>query len=257
MLLASIVCLSLVSCDKDEVSEKEDDSPNEDIYKGRSYVDLGLRNGLKWATCNVGAEKPEDYGDYFAWGETSPKDDYSWKTYKYCNGTDDFLTKYYVETISRFLDGTIDNKTFLESTDDAASVNWGGSWRMPTHAEWRQISSQCYWEFVESYENSGVSGWVVYKAKAAADKGLKYSEGTSTTPTEHYSVADDVHIFLPLAKYIHETTNDSYPGGFYWSSSLYVDAPNWAKYACLSRGGANAENSWPRSFGMTVRAVCP
>ena len=86
-------------------------------------VDLGL--SVKWATCNVGADTPEGYGDYFAWGETSPKSTYNASTYLWCNGSITALTKY----------NTVDNKIVLDLADDAAHVIWGDSWRMPTNAE--------------------------------------------------------------------------------------------------------------------------
>ena len=88
------------------------------------YVDLGLPSGTLWATCNVGASKPEEYGDYYAWGETEPKEVYDWSTYRWCNGGRTSLTKY--NTKSSY--GIVDNKTELELEDDAAYVNWGPSW---------------------------------------------------------------------------------------------------------------------------------
>ncbi|MBO7269682.1 MAG: InlB B-repeat-containing protein, partial [Bacteroidales bacterium] len=105
------------------------------------WVDLGLPSGLKWATCNVGANTPEGYGDYFAWGETSPKNDYSWSTYKYCKGSKNTLTKY--NTDSNY--GTVDNKITLDLSDDAARANWGGKWRMPTKAEQDELINNCTW----------------------------------------------------------------------------------------------------------------
>ncbi|MGM9745408.1 MAG: hypothetical protein ACI30H_00370 [Paludibacteraceae bacterium] len=98
---------------------------------GHEYVDLGLPSGTKWATCNVGATKPEEYGNYYAWGETTPKDYYDWNTYNWATATYDAeydwwdletLTKY--NTSSSY--GTVDNKTVLELADDAARANWGG-----------------------------------------------------------------------------------------------------------------------------------
>ena len=94
---------------------------NNGTENGYAYVDLGL--SVKWATCNVGASKPEDYGDYFAWGETTTKSTYNWSTYKYCKGAYNNLTKY--NTSSGY--GSVDNKTTLELSDDAARANWGGS----------------------------------------------------------------------------------------------------------------------------------
>ena len=104
------------------------------------YVDLGLPSGTLWATCNVGADSPEDYGDYFAWGETQPKDTYDWSTYQYCNGSYNTLTKYSVEFFDSWYEqytnygynGFIDNLTTLLPEDDAATANWGADWRMPT-----------------------------------------------------------------------------------------------------------------------------
>ena len=109
--------------DIDSIKFKEQTAQN-----GHEYVDLGL--SVKWATCNVGADSPEEYGYHFAWGETSPKTTYNWSTYKYCNGDEYSMTKYCDDSF-----GTVDNKTTLELSDDAARVNWGGKWRMPTRAE--------------------------------------------------------------------------------------------------------------------------
>lgn len=102
------------------------------------YVDLGLPSGLLWATCNVGANAPEEYGDYFAWGETQPKDVYDWSTYQYCNGSINTLTKY-CNRPDCGNNGFTDDLTTLLPEDDAATVNWGGDWRMPTYDEWREL----------------------------------------------------------------------------------------------------------------------
>ena len=115
-------------------------------------VDLGLPSGLKWATCNVGATSPEGYGGYFAWGETETKDNYDWPTYKWCNDT--VITKYNYDTSQ----GDVDNKTVLEQQDDAASVIWGGSWRMPTDAEWTELIENCTWTWIT---HNGVKGSLV------------------------------------------------------------------------------------------------
>ena len=110
------------------------------------YVDLGL--SVKWATFNVGASKPEDYGDYFAWGETEPKETYSWATYKWCDGTSSNMTKY----------NTTDGKTILEPEDDAAQVHWGDKWRMPTKDEMQELFDNCTWK--EETRN-GINGYIV------------------------------------------------------------------------------------------------
>ena len=117
------------------------------------YVDLGLPSGTLWATCNIGASKPEEFGDYFAWGETEPhytvvgndtiwkegyEAGYSYSNYKYCMGTDNTLTKYQTQSDEPFnygYNGFIDGINVLESSDDAATMNWGGKWRIPTYDE--------------------------------------------------------------------------------------------------------------------------
>ena len=104
-------------------------------------IDLGLPSGTKWASRNVGAGSPTDYGSYFAWGETTPKESYNWANYKYYNWTDRSLTKYC--TSSSY--GTVDNKTTLDLEDDAAHANWGGDWRMPTHEESSELIDKCQW----------------------------------------------------------------------------------------------------------------
>ena len=191
-----------------------------EIYKptgsenGHEYVDLGL--SVKWATCNVGATTPEGYGDCFAWGETEPKYYYDWSTYKYCNGSHNTMTKYCVDSYY----GTVDNKTTLELTDDAARVNWGGNWRMPTIAESDELksTSNCTWIWITQ---KGVNGYKVTSKK----------NGNS--------------IFLPVAG----------RWSFYWSSSLDTDDNNGAFGLQLNSddlywyGGS-------RYHGQSVRAVC-
>ena len=106
---------------------------------GHDYVDLGLPSGTLWATCNVGASCPEDYGDYFAWGETEGykygKKRFSWSNYKWCQGTETTMTKYC--THSDY--GTVDNITELQSSDDAATVNWGSGWQMPNFEQLMEL----------------------------------------------------------------------------------------------------------------------
>ena len=166
---------------------------------GLTTVDLGL--SVKWANANLGATAPEDYGDYYAWGETETKENYSWKTYKWCAGTLDSLTKYNPwepRTVAKeFVSyGTVDNKYTLEETDDAAHVRLGGKWRMPTDAEWTELRTKCTW--VWSNQN-GVSGFKVIGPNGN-------------------------HIFLPAAG-LRENTQLKCGGsdGIYWSSEI-----NWS-----------------------------
>jgi hypothetical protein len=188
------------------------------------YVDLGL--SVKWATCNVGASKPEDYGDYFAWGETSPKSTYNWSTYKWCNNSYNSLTKYC--TSSSY--GTVDNKTQLDLSDDAARVNWGGNWRMPTHDEFTELRTKCTWSEITQ---NGVYGYKV------------------TSKTNGRS------IFLPEAGYW-ANSSLGYAGssGVYWSSSLYTDYPSSARYVYFNSSSVGW-NYDDRYCGQSVRPVCP
>ena len=120
--------------------------PEVDPTNGYEYVDLGLPSGLKWAKCNIGAEKESDYGLYFQWGDVvgynkdqvgsgEGKKHFSWSDYKYCNGTYTSLTKYCTNSYY----GTVDNKTVLEPSDDAATVNMGGCWRIPSKEEYNEL----------------------------------------------------------------------------------------------------------------------
>ena len=114
MLIIAVACAA--GCTKD--------NGGNGTYKGHDYVDLGLPSGTMWATCNVGAESPDQYGDYFAWGETTPKDTYNWNTYLYSNGDYNQLTKYCSQSDFGF-NGFTDNLKTLQPSDDAATTNWG------------------------------------------------------------------------------------------------------------------------------------
>ena len=107
------------------------DNGGNGTYKGHDYVDLGLRSGTLWATCNVGADIPEAYGDHFAWGETQPKAAYNDSNYIYSQGGYNQFTKYCTKPEFGF-NGFTDNLKTLQPSDDAATVNWGEGWRTPT-----------------------------------------------------------------------------------------------------------------------------
>jgi len=191
---------------------------------GHGYVDLGL--SVKWATCNIGADSPEDYGDYFAWGETKPKSTYDWSTYKWCQGSDDKITKYCTSSYY----GTVDNKTQLDLSDDAARANWGGSWRMPTQDELTELIEKCTWTWTTQ---NGVKGYKV------------------TSKTNGYS------IFLPATCCRDEGSLD-YAGtfGYYWLSSLDWVSPRNAR--CLEFGSSYVDYHYHyRYYGQSVRPVCP
>lgn len=194
-----------------------------DLTPKYEYVDLGL--SVKWATCNVGATKPEEYGDYFAWGETEPKEVYDWSTYKWCNGSETTLTKYCTDGSY----GTVDNKTQLELSDDAARANWGGDWRMPTDAELDELREQCTWTWTTQ---NGIFGYKV----------------TSNSNSNS--------IFLPAAGYRYDSLLDgASSNGHYLSSSLTTDNPYraWGVYF-TSDFAFGASSS--RCEGLSVRPVC-
>jgi hypothetical protein len=113
-----------------------------------------LPSGTLWATHNVGATKPEEYGGYYAWGETEEKSNYGWSTYKWCNGSSTTFTKYCTDSSY----GIIDNKTVLDHEDDVAHVKWGGSWRMPTLDELKELKNNCTWQWATQ---NGVNGYKV------------------------------------------------------------------------------------------------
>ncbi|MBR5959240.1 MAG: hypothetical protein IKZ99_12825 [Salinivirgaceae bacterium] len=211
-------------------------------------VDLGLPSGNLWATCNVGAANPWNYGNYYAWGETQTKDNYHWDTYKYCNGDYNKLTKYNVKADY----GTVDNKTTLESSDDVATAVYGAAYSIPTIADWKELAKECYWVWTYDYNNRGVSGYVVYRAKADADKGAIVYEGD--TPLASYSMSD-AHIFLPAAGCYRDNSRLIYVGseGFYWSSSLCEDYPGTARNYYFFNGVYWETDS--RDEGLSVRPV--
>ena len=121
------------------------------------YVDLGLPSGLKWAKCNIGAEKETDYGDYFMWGSVTPNtaDECTWASYKYWNGSYNTLTKY--NTLSLYGENP-DNITTLEPEDDAATQIMGSDWRMPTKDEIQELIDNTDSEWVEDFNGTGVNG---------------------------------------------------------------------------------------------------
>ncbi|MBR3064700.1 MAG: hypothetical protein IKG90_03500, partial [Bacteroidales bacterium] len=166
-----------------------------DKINGHAYVDMG--DGLKWATCNIGAENPWDYGDYYAWGETATKESYAWTNYIFAKDPSDYSSgvKKYSEE---------DSYKTLFPEDDAATSLWKDPWRMPTKGEWAALRDATLytWEWKTNYNGSGKNGMLVTR-----------KEGTG--PCAGNS------IFLPAAGRWFES-QWLYGGsqGFYWSSSL-------------------------------------
>jgi hypothetical protein len=183
--------------------------------QAQDYVDLGLPSGTKWATCNLGASKPSECGDYYAWGETEPKTEYTWATYKW--GTEDNQTKY----------NATDGKTTLDPEDDAATVKLGSSWRMPTFDEIMELLNHCTWTWTTQ---DGKNGYEV-----------KGTNGNS--------------IFVPAAgSRIGSELYDAGIWGDYWSSSLDAAYSDIARYLGFESGGHDWDYV-DRRYGFTVRPV--
>ena len=198
-------------------------------YNGHAYVDLGLPSGTLWATCNVGADTPEGYGDYFAWGETAPKTTYDWDTYKYCNGAPRQLTKYCVQPEYGY-NGFTDSLTLLQPQDDAATANWGDGWCIPYPEQWEELWYNTVFE--QSIQN-GVKG-ILFTATNGRSLFLPAAGGISGTS----------HLFPPI------TSN------YYWSNSLecYSGWQFRAECLCFENDYINIESTY-RCKGRSVRPV--
>ena len=235
LLLAAMmfVTLSPALLKADDVTVKASGGGGGDI-NGHAYVDLGLPSGLLWATCNVGASSPGDYGDYYAWGETTTKSKYRWSTLKYCKDSSGksfskYVTKRSYNTKRSY--GTVEYKTTLEFSDDAATANWGGSWRMPTHAEWQELNDENYCTWTWTTQDG--------------HKGYKVT-----------SVQNGNSIFLPAAGYRYDTDlYDAGSRGYYWSSSLYESYPDDAWDCCFNSSDHYADSYYGRCSGLSVRPV--
>ena len=208
-----------------DTGQTDAENPNDTITSGDTgqtdagkmvAVDLGL--SVKWATCNVGANKPSEYGSYFAWGEVQPKTSYTEDNYKW-------LRKNYVHLYDFTKYNGTDGLEVLLKEDDAATVNWGDKWRMPTYEEWGELEQKCICEMAF---NQGVKGWEV------------------TGPSGK-------SLFFPAAGYYWETS--IYEIGNvaeYWSSTR---AGSYAyRYAF---GSLLTLSSSSRYLGLPIRPVCP
>ena len=191
---------------------------------GHEYIDLGLPSGTLWATCNVGAMHPEECGGYYAWGETEEKSEYSWETYKWCNGSSNTMTKYCTDSTC----GAVDNKTILESEDDAAHTKWGGDWRIPTTNEQQELIDNCIWTTGSLNRVNGY--WVTSK-----------NNGKS--------------IFLPAAG-CKEGRDIHYRGifGYYCSEALCNS--NYSAHNIRFYNNHISRDEYGRFTGITVRPVC-
>ena len=214
-----------------EVKVYKDESGTID---GRDYVDLDLPSGRLWASCNIGANSPEDYGDYFAWGETagysSGKNTFDWSTYKWCKGSYNTMTKYCTRSDCGY-EGFTDNKTELDFEDDAAYVNWGSSWRMPSKEDFDELINSSYTTTVWTTQNN------VYGRKIT-------------------SISNGNSIFLPATGWRDKSSLKKVGSdGYYWSRSLYEQYPYGSWILHINLSSVNTSRSTYRSPGVSVRPV--
>ena len=198
---------------------------NYQAVSSHEYVDLGLPSGTLWATCNIGSDAPENYGDYFAWGETQTKDIYNWSTYQYCNGSNNTLTKY-CNNPDYGYNGFSDTLTTLLPEDDAATANWGNNWRMPSLEQFEELYNPDY-TTADIMTLNGVKG-----RKLTSKKNGK-------------------SIFLPSAGYRNNTS--IVHAGIkvdYWTRSLITTSCNNAYYRSYI-----VSAYYPRLVGLPVRPV--
>ena len=219
LMALSLLFVGAAASAKVPVTVEDEQTPD-----GVEAVDLGL--SVKWASVNVGATKDSGFGSYFAWGEVKPKQYYSWGTYAWSKDGSSFLLKYSVA----------DKKILLAPTDDAARVNWGGEWRMPTVAECEELAdpNRCTWEWITK---DGVNGYRVTGKKTGRS------------------------IFLPITGFrFYDGVQFRAVKGIYWTSSLYPGNPTraWCLEFDFSDVDVTIGNlSSNRFSGRCIRAVRP
>ena len=213
--------IAVVAVDSVTFSSPSDAAPD---HSPAEAIDLGL--SVKWANCNVGATSPEEYGGYYAWGETEEKDVYTWDTYKWCINRNDYITKYCTKSTW----GKVDNKIVLEPEDDVAHVKWGGGWRMPTHDEFKELFDKCDWTTtivndVPGYKVTGPNGNSIFLPAAGSYLGKKVIDRGST------------------GKYLSASLYD-YRSDYAWCLYFYPKSYSWFNF------------DYGREEGLSVRPVC-
>ncbi len=229
VLLCGAMMASFTACE----SHSGNNTPTFDLKVDVEPIDLGLPSGTLWAPYNVGATAPEEFGDFFAWGETEPKEMYYGNNYEHGgskypeNSECDTIFKYCLDSEM----GVVDKKTVLEPQDDAAKVNWGGEWRMPTYREMQELVDNCTWE---STTINGINGYKVTGKNSNS-------------------------IFLPAAGLFSATVHAE-PNylGIYLSSVLDGEwsGSSYALWAAYGEDGYVEVSGLDRSVGASVRPVC-
>ena len=234
------------SCSKNEIEENGPSGNGSSnsligVENGHEWVDLDLPSGTRWATCNVGASSPEEYGDYFAWGETTGKNSgktaFKWENYKYSYGSTDLLTKY-CSIANCGYEGFTDDMRELQLGDDAARENWGGSWQTPSLAQVQELlgdSTRKVWT-----TQDGVNGLLIVRESR-----------------NNWSKSTGKSIFLPAAGHqVNSGAEDIGNGGYYWTRSLSVGYPGSACSLHIRSGQTNVSTYYYRYIGRSVRPVC-
>lgn len=220
-----IIRYRIISINENSINVTDVNDINQTTISFYRFVDLGL--SVKWATCNVGAEKPEEYGEYYAWGEIEEKSDYSWNTYKWCTGSYNTITKY-----ADILNNAHFDKTTLDLDDDIAHAKLGGNWRMPSKAEIEELvnNSSYIWTALND-----IDGYLI----------------TSNKPG-----FEDRSVFFPGAGCKSGDNYGDYGSCYYWSSSVYKTADSHA-YSLEYTAFYGREYTRERNIGLTIRPVCP
>lgn len=213
LLAAGVTLFTMQACE-----EKEEPVllPNVDREDMMEAIDLGLPSGTLWASCNLGASSPEEYGDYFAWGETDVKDGYSWQTYQWCNGTYESMSTDCVDSVE------------LNQQYDAAFAKWGDQWRMPTVADFKELVTECTWTWTAQ---NGVKGYLV-------------------------TGSNENSIFLPAAGCQRDGTilHGGYTG-CYWSKTLYESDTQHAHLLYFNNDSYSYKFRNFRVDGRSVRPI--
>ena len=206
------------------------------------YVDFGLPSGNLWAKCNLGADSPDKYGNYYSWGELGIRTNYDKTTYSYYDKDEKKYTKY----------NDIDGLTILEPCDDVVTLLYGAPWAIPSQTDWEELISYGYWVYTSNYNNTNKAGYIVYRAKSEDDYGKR---GNSKLT---YDVKD-AHIFLPNAGWI-TGTERNYVGkvGGYWTSWLQQSNIEYAKelnYYPSNGDVPNIGTGFGRTYGTANRYI--
>lgn len=215
------------------------------------YVDLGLSSKTLWAATNVGAERPENFGSYYSWGEIAThyneidtdgkpiwgndNDGYNWTAYKHSDKSGK-LSKYVPKEKSRIygVKGKSDDKVCIDADDDVATVSYGKEWHIPTRDDFQELYEQCEWKWTDNYEETGVAGYII----------------------ESKDPDNDNSIFLPASGYIRDTDiQDVNNYGYYWTQNMSEDRYDFATYLFFYDGYIGPWHNGYKYTGHVIRPV--